>query len=158
MDSQFLEVPLSETGSIYVHCDYRTSSYLKLILIDVFGSNDEFNRSEIIWKSAPGHSDSGHYGVTHNTIFYFSKGEKVSWNQLYETYDTEYVDSHYRLTDENGRLYRTDNLTASGLKGGGYDYEWNGIRKIWRCPISRMQELHNSGRIKYTRNGTAEYI
>ncbi|MBD2162543.1 site-specific DNA-methyltransferase [Limnothrix sp. FACHB-1083] len=149
---------LSETGSIYVHCDYRTNAYLKIILTDVFGLNSELNRSEIIWKSAPGHNDAGYYGVTHNTIFFFSKSEKVTWNQLYDSYDSEYIESHYRLTDDKGRLYRTDNLTASGLKGGGYDYVWNGVRKIWRCPISKMQELDNLGRIKYTRNGTAEYI
>jgi adenine-specific DNA-methyltransferase len=67
---------LSETGSIYVHCDYRTSSYLKLILIDVFGSNDEFNRSEIIWKSAPAHSDSGHlWGDTQHDFLFFKRRE-----------------------------------------------------------------------------------
>ena len=29
----------------------------------------------------------------------------------------------------------SDNLGASGLTGGGYEYEWNGIKNIWRCPI-----------------------
>jgi DNA modification methylase len=148
---------LSETGSIYVHCDYRTNSYLKLILIDVFGSSDEFNRSEIIWKSAPSHSDSGHYGVAHNTIFYFSKGEKVSWNQLYQAYDGEYLEGHYQKKDPDGRVFEDDNLTAYGLKGGGYEYEWNGHVKLWRCPITTMQKLEKENRIYYTRNGVARY-
>lgn len=148
---------LSETGSIYVHCDYRTNSYLKLILIDVFGSNDEFNRSEIIWKSAPGHSDSGHYGVAHNTIFYFSKSEKVSWNQLYQAYDDEYLEEHYQKKEPDGRRFEDADLTAYGLKGGGYEYEWNGHVKLWRCPITTMQKLDKENRIYYTRNGVARY-
>jgi site-specific DNA-methyltransferase (adenine-specific) len=45
-----------------------------------------------------------------------------------------------------------------GLSGGGYTYEWNGVTKLWRCPKERMQELHDTGRIKYTSKGTAEYI
>jgi adenine-specific DNA-methyltransferase len=38
---------LAEDGSIYVHCDYRVSSYLKLILDDIFGNNTF--RNEILW-------------------------------------------------------------------------------------------------------------
>ncbi len=46
---------LAEDGSIYVHCDGRVNSYLRLILEDVFGI--EKYRSWITWKSSPGHSD-----------------------------------------------------------------------------------------------------
>ena len=45
-------------------------------------------------------------------------------------------------------------LTAGSLSGGGYQYEWNGITKIWRCPFTTMQEYHKSGKLYYTRNGT----
>ena len=46
----------------------------------------------------------------------------------------------------------------SGLSGGGYEYEWNGITKVWRYPLHKMQELHDASRLHYTRNGTPEYI
>ncbi len=63
-----------------------------------------------------------------------------------------------RCTPPEGRIYRTDNLTAMGLSGGGYSYNWNGVVKVWRCPPETMQRLHNEGRISYTKNGVAEYI
>jgi hypothetical protein len=49
-------------------------------------------------------------------------------------------------------------MTATGLSGGGYEYEWNDVVRIWRCPKDRMQELVDTGRIRYTKNGVAEYI
>ncbi|MDY6911488.1 MAG: site-specific DNA-methyltransferase [Chloroflexota bacterium] len=148
---------LSDTGSIYVHCDYRVNVYLKIILMDIFGGTEQLNRSEIIWKSAPGHSDAGHYGVSHNTIFYFSKGLAVSWNQLYQPYDEEYLNSHYQKKDPDGRRFEDDNLTAYGLKGGGYEYEWNGVTKLWRCPVKTMRQLGKEGRLYYTRNNVARF-
>jgi len=148
---------LNEEGSIYVHCDYRVNSFLKLILIEVFGSRDDVNRSEIIWKSSPGHSDAGHFGSSHNTILYFSKGMNVIWNQLYQPYDTDYLDTHYQKIDPDGRRFEDDNLTAYGLQGGGYDYTWKGQRKLWRCPIETMKKLDADGRIYYTKNGVARY-
>jgi site-specific DNA-methyltransferase (adenine-specific) len=45
-----------------------------------------------------------------------------------------------------------------GLTGGGYDYEWNGVRKIWRVPLEKMKQLDEQKRIKYTRTGTAEFV
>ena len=45
-----------------------------------------------------------------------------------------------------------------GLSGGGYTYEWNGVKKLWRLPEAKMQELHDQGRVHYTKSGTAEFI
>ena len=41
---------LSERGRIYVHCDWRLSGYLRLLLDEVFGG-DAFN-AEVVWKKA----------------------------------------------------------------------------------------------------------
>jgi adenine specific DNA methylase Mod len=121
---------LAEDGSIYVHLDARVNSQIKLILLEIFGTSDEFNRAEIIWKSSPGHSDAGHFGVAHNTILFFSKGKSVTWNESYEPYTEEYLEGHYQKINSDGRRFEDDNLTAYGLKGGGYEYEWHGHTKI----------------------------
>jgi adenine-specific DNA-methyltransferase len=147
---------LSEKGSIYVHIDWHVGHYVKILMDEIFGKENFTN--EIIWKRTSAHSDPGKNGNCHDTILLYAKDKCRIWNQQYSPYDSEYVDSHYRLLDEAGRRYRTDNLTAMGLQGGGYDYEWNGVRKIWRCPPEKMKELHDSGRIRYTRTGTAEYV
>ena len=39
---------LAEDGSIYVHCDWRVNSLLKLVMNEVF--NADFFRNEIIWS------------------------------------------------------------------------------------------------------------
>jgi adenine specific DNA methylase Mod len=38
---------LAEDGSIYVHCDWRVSGYIRLALDEIFGNDAHLN--EIIW-------------------------------------------------------------------------------------------------------------
>ena len=147
---------LKQTGSFYLHCDPTMSHYLKSVCDLIFGVKNYQN--EIIWKRTSAHSDSKTCGSAHDILLFYSRSEDFLWNKQYQNYNEEYVNSHYRYLDENGRKYRTDNLTAMGLTGGGYDYDWNGVRKIWRLPIDKMKQLHEEKRIKYTRSGTAEYI
>ena len=148
---------LKPTGSVYLHCDPTASHYLKLMLDAVFGNGNYKN--EIVWKRSSAHNDSGTCGRTHDIIFLYAKDRlKLTWNNQYQEYDASYVESHYRRKTEDGRIYRTDNLTATSLSGGGYEYEWNGVTRLWRSPRETMERLHNDGRIHYTRNGVAEYI
>ncbi len=148
---------LKPTGSLYLHCDPTASHYLKMLLDAIFGFQNFKN--EIIWKRSSAHSDSSACGKAHDIILFFSKDRtKFKINKQYQSYDESYISSHYRYKDKDGRCYRTDNLTATGLSGGGYEYEWNGVKRIWRCPFETMQRLLNEGRIKYTKKGVAEYI
>ena len=38
---------LADDGSIYVHCDYRVNSYIRLALDEIFGKKNY--RNEIVW-------------------------------------------------------------------------------------------------------------
>ena len=147
---------LKGTGSIYLHCDPTASHYLKMLMDAVFGPVNFKN--EIIWKRTSAHSDSATCGNAHDILLLYTKSNTFVWNKQFQAYDQSYVESHYRYVDSSGRRYRTDNLTAGGLSGGGYEYEWHGVKKIWRCPKERMAKLEKEGRIRYTRTGTAEYI
>jgi DNA modification methylase len=147
---------LKKTGSFYYHCDWHASHYVKVMLDQLFGEN--FFQTEIIWKRTSAHSDSSTCGRAHDTIFLYTGSSDFTWNQQFQPYDQGYIKSHYRRKDESGRLYRTDNLTAMGLSGGGYTYEWKGVTKLWRLPIESMEKLHQQGRIHYTRTGGAEYV
>jgi len=147
---------LKPTGSLYLHCDPTASHYLKLVLDQIFGPANF--RDEVIWKRTSAHSDARVFGNAHDILLYYSKTNEFIHNKQYQMYDTNYIDSHYRFKDSNGRRYRTSDLTAKGLSGGGYSYEWHGIKGLWRCPIERMKEWDAQGRIRYTKSGTAEYI
>ena len=69
---------LADDGSIYVHCDYRVNSYMRLVLSEVFGK-DNF-RNEIAWcYSGPGKNNSA-FTRKHDSIFFYSKGETNIFN------------------------------------------------------------------------------
>jgi len=152
---QLMHRLLAEDGSIYVHCDWRVSSHIKFLVEEMFG-RDKF-RSYIIWKSSPGHADNRFYSEMQDCILFATKGDQPKWNQLYQPYDENYLDSHYQKLNEDGRKFEDDNLTAYGLSGGGYEYEWNGVTKLWRLPIESMKRLEQNDRIYYTRTGVARY-
>ncbi|MBP7826237.1 MAG: site-specific DNA-methyltransferase [Verrucomicrobia bacterium] len=146
---------LHDEGSIYVHCDWRVNFLIRCALQEVFGPA-QF-KAQIEWKRTSSHSDSKFFPYIHDTILFFSRGERVAFNPQSEPLGEEYVSTKYRFEDADGRRYRKDNLTATGLSGGGYEYEWNGVRRVWRCPIETMRKLEADGRICYTKNGVAEY-
>jgi len=66
---------LAEDGSIYVHCDWRVSAYIKLILDELFGKNNF--RNELIWHySGWRRSDNNQFSRKHDTIYFYSKSDK----------------------------------------------------------------------------------
>ena len=142
---------LKPTGSIYLHCDPTASHYLKLMMDAVF-SSDNF-RGDLIWKRQSAHSDARGYGSVHDTMLYYSKSQDYTWNPSFQAYDPEYVERYYRYSDDNGRRFMSGDLGASGLQGGGYEYEWKGVVRVWRVPLTTMERLDSEGRIYYTRNG-----
>ncbi|MBI2882986.1 MAG: site-specific DNA-methyltransferase, partial [Candidatus Methylomirabilis oxyfera] len=141
---------LAEDGSIYVHCDFRMNSYLRILMDEVFGNDNYIN--EITWKRTSAHSDPKHYGINVDSIFYYSKMDKWLWNQQYSTHSEEYI-TRFRNTDPDGRRWTDDNLTAKGLSGGGYTYEYKGITSLWRCPVETMQRLDAEGKLHFTKAG-----
>ncbi len=142
---------LKPTGSIYLHCDPTAGHYIKLLLDAVFGTANF--RNEIIWKRTSGHSDARRYGRVHDIIFYYIKSNRAIWNQTYQPYDQAYIDQYYRYQDADGRRWMSADLGAAGLTGGGYEYEWKGIKRVWRCPASTMERLDQENKIYYTQTG-----
>lgn len=140
---------LAEDGSIYVHCDYRLNSYLRVLMDEVFGSNRYIN--EITWQRTSAHSDPKHYGINVDSIFYYSKMDKWIWNQLYAPHSEGYT-ARFRNVDPDGRRWTDADLTAKGLAGGGYTYEYKGITSLWRCPIETMQRLDAEGKLHFTKS------
>lgn len=146
---------MSESASIYVHLDYHIGHYVKVLLDEIFGE-DNF-RNEIIWKRSTAHSDSSGFANLHDSIFYYTKSDDYTFNTQYVPYSQDYIKTYYRNEDSDGRKYLDRDLSAKGLQGGGYAYLWNGINGYWRCPLETMKIYESTGRIYYTKNGTARY-
>jgi len=149
----FLRELLADDGTLYVHIDTRKGHYLKTVLDEIFGEHNF--RNELIWKRSAAHSDSGTFANIHDSIFMYTKAQDFYFKPQYQPYDEDYVDERYKHQDPDGRRYMDDNLTATGLRGGGYEYEWKGIRRVWRCPIETMDRYETKNRIYYTINGVA---
>jgi adenine-specific DNA-methyltransferase len=141
---------LAEDGSIYVHCDYRLNSYIRILLDEVFSPVNYIN--EITWQRTSAHNDPDHYGVNVDSLFYYSKSGKWIWNQLYSEHSEEYI-TRFRNVDTDGRRWTDADLTAKGLSGGGYMYEYKGVKSLWRCPPETMQKLDEEGRLHFTKAG-----
>ncbi len=77
---------MSEIASIYVHLDYHTGHYIKILMDEIFGE-DKF-RNEIVWCYNGGAVPVGEFPRKHDTIFRYSMSEN-DWifNTQYRPYN-----------------------------------------------------------------------
>ncbi len=141
---------LKKTGSFYYHCDWHASHYVKVMLDQIFGENNFKN--EIVWKRTTAHSDPNKYGNNVDNIFFYTGGKAHTWNPVFLEHDEDYK-ARFRNLDPDGRRWMDDNLTAKGLSGGGYTYEYKGVTSFWRCPPETMARLDAEGRLHFTKKG-----
>ena len=142
---------MSDNASIYVHLDWHIGHYVKVLMDEIFG--EENFRSEIVWKRATAHSDAEFFGVNFDTIFFYTKSQnEYTFNPVYQPYDKEYI-ARFSRSDPDGRKWDSGNITAKGLSGGGYDYEYKGFRSLWRMPKETMEKLDREGRLHITKTG-----
>ena len=100
---------LADNGSIYVHCDWRVASYIKLAMDEIF-SADNFQR-QIAFSTgwALGFKTSADNWIKqHEIILYYSKSKKKIFNKQYIPYTTDY-ESRSRK-DSDGRMWVDQSL------------------------------------------------
>ena len=140
---------LKPTGNLYLHCDPTASHYIKALMDAIFG-HENF-RNEIIWKRTSTHSDSRTWSRVSDSILFYSRGKRFTWNTPHAPHSDEYVASKYRHRDGDGRLYQLDNMTSPNPRPNMI-YVWKGFpfpAKGWRYSKERMAELDADGRIWY---------
>lgn len=94
---------LSDTGSIFLHCDWHKSAHLRLIMGEVFGEQNFVN--EIIWgyKDVGGGRNNNFYKRKHDTIFWFSKTASYKTGQIARApLSQSTLDRFGSMFDENG--------------------------------------------------------
>lgn len=100
---------LSDTGSIFLHCDWHKSAHLRILMGEVFGEQNFIN--EIIWgyKDVGGGRNNNFYKRKHDTIFWFSKTANYKTGQIARAPLSEStLDRFGSMFDENGVItYRT---------------------------------------------------
>jgi len=62
---------LKKTGSIYLHCDYRASHYLKMVMDEIFEPHRFIN--EIVWRYKTGGTAARYFARKHHVILLYAK-------------------------------------------------------------------------------------
>ena len=97
---------LSQKGSLYLHCDYRKTHHLRLLLDEVFGEDNFVN--EIIWFYRRWASSSKGFQNMHHTILFYSKSQDPIFNKQYVK------TSESRSNMKRG--YNTNTYVSNGVK------------------------------------------
>jgi site-specific DNA-methyltransferase (adenine-specific) len=101
---------LKATGAIFVHCDWRMSHRIRILLDEVFGE-DNF-RNEIIWAYKRWTNNTGTLQRLHQTIFYYTASPAHQMNLIFDEYSfTTNLDQIWqaRARDASGKsVYATD--------------------------------------------------
>lgn len=97
---------LADSGSILVHIDWHVGHYVKLVLDEVFGRDRMTN--EIVWHYSTLGRPTDRFAQKHDVIFAYSKSGDRFFNkeEARVPYSEEYIASHFRDFDEQGRRCR----------------------------------------------------
>ena len=145
---------LKKTGSFYYHCDWHADAYVRVMLDAQFGANGF--HTHIIWRrtNAKGLA-SRNFPNNHDSIFYYAKGETYTFNRQYLPHTDKLVASHYsNIEPESGRRYALDNLLNPNKDRPNLEYEFLGMKRVWRWTQERMQDAYNKGLVIQSKPGT----
>lgn len=147
---------LARDGSLFLHCDYRVSSYLRSVLDEVFGA-DNF-RNEIIWKRRVGSTSAVHestrFGAATDTILFYARSEStelhVQYNRDSAEYQ-EYIATRFTSVDESGRRYQPTSLVNPAYRPNLiYDYKgYKSPPNGWMISREKMEEWDREGRLHF---------
>ncbi|NLY77706.1 MAG: site-specific DNA-methyltransferase [Tissierellia bacterium] len=73
---------LSDRGTIYVHLDYRTVHYVRILMDEIFGEENFMN--EIIWAYKSGGVSKRYYSRKHDNILVYTKTKDYIFNPQQE--------------------------------------------------------------------------
>lgn len=146
---------LSDTGTLYLHCDYHQSMYLRCIFDEIFGP--EHFKNEIIWHYEKWTAPSGDsFQKNHDSIFMYSKG-KNKFNTIKEV--TKNLEQKYKNGYLIGGGYGSNGLVVYDknnpkvqemINSGKYqvhyaDMEGKPISDVWDIPFINPQALERTG-------------
>lgn len=126
---------LSNKGTIFVHCDCKVASHLKLVMDEIFGRDNFIN--EIIWRYTGNSVPSKCFPRKHDSIFFYSKSNSyiINFEDVLEPY-SDLTMKRYNHTDENGRKYKVSAL-RNGKKEIIYAKEGKYPDDVWDIPVPR---------------------
>lgn len=127
---------LSDTGSLYLHCDWHKSGYLRCILDEVFGKDNFVN--EIIWSYKTSSGGNTEFNKQHDNIYLYQKSFQRKFNMLQEK----------SYTKAKHRKAGIVNYGASDTEFFEDDigvYRWSNMRDVWDVSYINSQAIERTG-------------
>ena len=152
---------LADNGSIYVHCDWHKSHYLRCILDEIFGEQNF--RNDITWVRSTNPKGSQHrsskYDVFTDTLLFYTKNVDTELNLdvIRIPLTDEELNEKYHRQDEKGRFYDGP-IERSASMGDRHNlvYEYKGYTPStfgWRVSREELEEIDRQGNLGWTRQG-----
>ena len=132
---------LSDTGSIYLHCDWHKSHHLRMLMDEVFGITNF--RNEIIWKYTGSRAPIDDFPKKHDNILRFCKSDKCIFNIQYEDYQQGTINRFNFLDETTGQRYKI--TYRDGKEYKTYMGEGKPMEDVWDIPIIMKNALQNEG-------------
>jgi len=104
---------LKPTGLIYLHCDWRASHYLKMVMDEVFGYENFQN--EIVWHYGLGGSSQSRWSRKHDTILFYSKGKKWIFNPILTPAKSQKMKGQFKKQDDVWDIPSINNMAKERI-------------------------------------------
>jgi DNA modification methylase len=146
---------LANEGSIYVHCDWRVNSFMRLVLDEVFGK-DNF-KNEITWRKLnSSKSQSIGFGNQKDSIFIYSKSiNNAIFNIVYSEMGEGSLKPYSRDDNDGRGKYRLIEIEAQGVQKSQNrkEFEFMGHVAPYLYKKERLKEWQKDGRIYVSSTG-----
>jgi adenine-specific DNA-methyltransferase len=148
---------LSDSGSIYLHIDYKIGHYVKVLMDEVFGS-ENFRNDITRIKCNPKNFSRNGYGNIKDMILFYGKSDAATWLEARRPLSDEQVARLFKKSDADGRRYTTVPLHAPGETMRGETAKpWRGVAppkgRHWRSAPDVLDLLDRQGLIEWSSSG-----
>ena len=147
---------LSNEGSLYVHLDGRMIFHAKIILDEIFGTQN-FRNLITRRKSNPKNYTRKTYGNISDYILFYTKSKTYTWNRSVIPWNEETSKKEYQYIDESGRRYKKVPVHASGTRNGATGEPWRGKMpppgKHWQYRPETLEQMDARGEIYWSATG-----
>lgn len=135
---------LRDTGSIFLHCDRAASHHLRLVMDDVFGT--ENFRAEIIWSYRRWSNPKKGLLNAHQNIYFYSKTSDFKFNILHSDYSpTTNIDQILQKRQRNNFGKAAYKRTEDGEVEIGSPKRGVPLTDVWELPFLNPKANERTG-------------
>lgn len=153
---------LSNKGSIYLHIDYKIGHYVKVMMDEIF-ETENFRNDITRIKCNPKNFPRIGYGNIKDLILFYTKSSNPIWNEPKEVYSEKDIEELFPKFDKNGRRYTTVPIHAPGeTQNGKSSQPFKGMMppkgRHWRTDVATLEKWDKEGLLEWSSTGNPRKI